>query len=702
MRLRRLAVVVAIAGGCALAAAWMGSARFFDATVGQLELVTLDLRMRSAADSLPRDASDVILVLFDGESVMDWPYLVPFPRTVLADLVDVAARAGARSIGLDVFLERRYPELDPLGEGDEKLREAIRRAGNVILAAPTEPGESGRVLQEPDPYFAQVAAGVGTADLPTPYETVRDAVLAVHTEGGSVPGFALALWAHARGVALDSWLAEADGDGHLPVPGLPRRYAAMPGPDNPVLTVPILFVGPPSRPGDEKGAFLAIGASHARWVPHLFHDRIVLLGSGFHAEERFRTPFYSVPDDGGTIAGWTYGVEVHANMLENLLAERHPAPVFEGAWLLLPLGLLTLMTAGTTFWRGAGLGGGVAFGFIAIWIAGAWWAFDAHLLNLPVITPALAVGLAFLGSTSYVSVVEGRDKRAIRSAFSKYVSPAVVEELVVDPSRLKLGGEKRQITILFSDLAGFTTLSESMEPDQLVHLLNEYLDEMADTVLAEAGTLDKYIGDAVMALFGAPAAQPDHALRACRAALHMQRRLLALNAGWETKGLPELHMRIGINTGSPVVGNIGGEKRFDYTALGDPVNLAARLEPACKLYGVDILASGSTVDQAGSALVTRELDLLAVYGKRKPVGIHEIVGLAGEVDEDRLQLLDLFREGVQAYRGHRFAEGLQVFQAALELEPDDVPARIYSERCQGFIHDPPPADWDGVERRHMK
>jgi adenylate cyclase len=299
-------------------------------------------------------------------------------------------------------------------------------------------------------------------------------------------------------------------------------------------------------------------------------------------------------------------------------------------------------------------------------------------------------------------VVEGREKRMIRGAFSKYVAPEVVDELVANPALLRLGGEKRPVTILFSDLVGFTSLSERMDPEQLVTLLNHYLDEMSNLVLRDGGTLDKYIGDAIMALYGAPTSQPDHALRACRTALCMQSRLRELNTEWTQQGFPELHLRIGINTGAPVVGNIGGERRFDYTALGDAVNLAARLEPACNTYGVGILISEHTVREAGDQLRVRELDCVAVYGKGEPVHVFELLGLRDDDQAARAEFLSHYHHGLAAYRQRDFELAEQYFQAALEVEPGDETVGIYLERCRHYQVTPPPNDWDFVERRQTK
>jgi len=729
MERKRVMVAALIAIMAAGASYVFITAQFFNSIFGQAENATLAWRQRSVS-TYPREESEIRLILLDEESAESAPYLSPFPRNVLAELVEVAAAFGADAIALDVFLQRRYPELDPVGGGDEALRAAIEKAGNVILAAPLMNTDTGYIARPPDPYFSEVAAGIGYAEIPTAFDAVTDATLFTRTlNQGLVPGFALATYALSRGLDLDSLMASIETRGRLDLPGIPDAYATLKS-DVAVHNIRILFAGPPSRPARQDvgaegtttgtgaeadaGAFLAFPADGVSALSELvaispdlvsdffgFGGNVVLVGSGFHAEEKFRTPFYDAPDDAGKIFGWMFGTEVHANALHDLLTASYLEPLDQARTFFLLL-VLAGITSFVAFWRGVTWGALAAGGLYVATVATAWIAFDASHLHIPIVGPALAAAFALLGSTSYISIIEGQKAREIRGAFSKYLSPVVVDQLVADPSRLKLGGEKRHLSILFSDLAGFTSLSESMEPEALLAQLNEYLDDMADIVMSEGGTLDKYIGDAIMALYGAPALLPDHATRACRTALRMQRRLDQLNVRWGEAGRPQLGMRIGVNTGYPVVGNIGGEKRFDYTALGDAVNLAARLEPACKTYGVGTMISGQTRDGAGDTIVTRELELLAVYGKEEPVAVFELVGLAGEELGPQGELIRHFEDGLAAYRNRDFELAIQYFQAAAEVDPTDGPTLLYMERCRDFMVNPPPAEWDGVERRQVK
>jgi adenylate cyclase len=727
MKYRRQAVAFAIAAASAAVAYALVHVQQLDAIFGELERRTIDYRLNTTIKpSGVRDTS-IAMVMFDTATIRAVPYLSPFPRAVLADLITAAALNGAKAIGVDVYLDRRYPELNALDSGDVKLHDAIARAGNVVLVGPSEGPANERHFRRPDPYFADVAAAVASADMPTPGDVLREDGLAVQTVEGLIPGFALALYAVGKGLDLDSMMTTAQASRRLALPGLP--VAAQQVPEHGAMTFPIRFIGPPTKPGEEVGGEALDSAGHpvaigsfaafpssiihvlgqfgkSDALTSLFSSRIVLMGSGFDAGDRFRNAFYErrrADGKTGEIAGWLYGVEAHANALQNMIDASYMKPIAR-IWVALLLLAIALGASGMTFWRGAKWGAITSIVALAIvWFA-AVRIFGATYTVMPMIAPAMAVALSFMSAAAYVSIVEGQEKRMIRGAFSKYVPPGVVDELVADPSKLRLGGEKRTISMLFSDVQGFTSMSEVLSPETLLAVLNEYLDEMSDIVFNEGGTLDKYIGDAVMALYGAPTALPDHALAACRTALLMQRRLGELNAQWRAAGKEwgDLHIRIGVNTGSPVVGNIGGERRFDYTALGDSVNLAARLEPACKNYGVRIMIAAETRRLAGDGIIVRELDFLAVYGKAEPVAVYELVALAGEDLGEFGELLDLYEKGLRAHRDRDFELATQYWNAALEIKPDDGPSLLYKERSEEYMHNPPPADWDFVERRANK
>ncbi len=744
LRYLALTLVVVASVAIALLAEWRGGLT----GLRELEYKTLDWRQTTTAESFQAGMGDreaqIVIVFFDEfsvtDSVMGWAWEQPFPRAHIAGVIDAVAAAGARTIGLDVYLELLYPKLNEWDRGDELLRDAIQRAGNVVLVGPVEQTDSGPRLGRPHPYFAEVAAGVGAAELPTAFETVREGTLAVRSGSGLEPSFALALYAHAKGLNVDSLLLQARRWGRIALPGLPTTTGQVPeswweqgtASSSVVIPLTIRYVGPPSSAdaADAVGAFPASPSSTvdvtAMLMPEFFRDKIVLIGSGFHDSDKFRTPYFDhVPQPGWAregdrrAYGYMYGVEIHANMLQNMLDQEYVRPLSGGAEVILLL-LLALLTGGIAFWLGAAWGGVatvVAIGAVvvaAFWLwagraygpGGTYFALGPGFVWLPVAVPTLAAALSYVGSVAWVSVVEGKEKRFIKSAFGKYVSPEVVAEIADNPQALQLGGQKRPLSLLFSDLAGFTTLSERMDPQDLLAQLNEYLSVMTQIVMDEKGTLDKYIGDAIMAFWNAPKELPDHATRALRTAVLMQRKMAELNAKWRQANPQheDLVVRIGINTGTVVVGNVGGEERFDYSAIGDPVNLAARLEPANKSYDTLVMASQFTLDAADAAAFRfRELDLIAVKGKVEPVKVYEILEMAGvALPAHREEAIRRYEEGLRAYKARDWEGAARSFRAALEADPDDGPSAVYLERATEYAATPPPPDWDFVVRRTQK
>jgi adenylate cyclase len=270
------------------------------------------------------------------------------------------------------------------------------------------------------------------------------------------------------------------------------------------------------------------------------------------------------------------------------------------------------------------------------------------------------------------------------------------------PEKVRLGGERRRLTLFFSDLAGFTTLSESLEPEVVVQLLNEYLSVMTEIILEEHGTVDKYEGDAIMAFWGAPLPLEDQALRACRTALQQQAALANLNQRFLAKGWPRLHCRIGLHTGEAVVGNLGSAKRFDYTVIGDTVNLASRLEGLNKFYGTFIMASETTVQECQGEIEFLELDWVAVKGRETPVKVFNALALRGELTPTQEQARSAFGAGLALYRQGLLGQAEQAFQQSLEYWPEYGPSLEFRQRCQEHQTAQASKEWDAVFRPDKK
>jgi len=292
-------------------------------------------------------------------------------------------------------------------------------------------------------------------------------------------------------------------------------------------------------------------------------------------------------------------------------------------------------------------------------------------------------------------------KKGLRS-FKRYVPADLVFELIQLGREAVLGAENRPLTVLFSDIAGFTTISESMPPEKLAESLGVYFEGMTRAILDEGGTVDKYVGDAIMAFWGAPHPVDDHAARACRAALRCQEFIAERFGRGRREGEPAFATRIGINTGEAYVGNFGYRERLSYTAIGDSVNLASRLESMNKHYGTRLLIAETTLAALGGGFASRPIDRVAVKGKKLGVQVHELVGEAGRVAGEGAGFLKRFAAAMQLYADRSWAPAAAAFSALLAERPDDEPSRIMSERCREFAAKPPPADWDGVFVLHEK
>ena len=428
-----------------------------------------------------------------------------------------------------------------------------------------------------------------------------------------------------------------------------------------------------------------------KFEPGTFRDKIVLVGASATGIADLRTPPYGEND--------YPGVEIHANVIDNML---HQSFLVRGAqqqlWdailiviLGVPLGIWMALVSPRWMWFGAFLLGPL--------VGVDYWAFlHGWWLNFTV--PALTLTSNVLLVSLYRSLFEEKEKRRVRSAFGQYLSPEVIRRLLVNP-RL-VDPKKTEITVMFSDIRGFTTISEKLDAQDLALFLNQYLSDMTSLVFDHQGTLDKYIGDAVMAFWGAPFEEPGHAGKACNTALKMMERVREMQKKWEAEGKPHLDIGIGLNTGLASVGNMGSALRYGYTALGDAVNLSSRLEGLNKDYGTHILVNETTYGEAkGDGFLFRELDLIRVKGKLQPVTIYELIGRAGESStygsgDEVAQRLERFRQARALYCQRRWADAQKNFQAILDRWPDDGPSRAYWKRCQDYLFEEPPSGWDGV------
>ncbi|MBF0498896.1 MAG: CHASE2 domain-containing protein [Candidatus Riflebacteria bacterium] len=459
-----------------------------------------------------------------------------------------------------------------------------------------------------------------------------------------------------------------------------------------------------SLPNGECEVLAFDGARRGRIdrVASTVRGRVAFVGTSLAEDQDFvRTPVNFLRGEYRQMPG----VNLHAHLVWTLDEGSFLRPLFfhpdaaPDTWplrillLLLPLLLIS-------DWLFTRIGALRAVAVVAVfgtsWIGCSLALFKAGLL-LPFALPVISLG-TFASARGYSAYAESREREKVaRFTFGRFVSAAMVDQMLQNPDSVKPGGEKRTLSVIFTDLAGFTSISEAMTPEGLVMLMNEYLGEMTSILFEYNGTLDKYIGDALMGFWNFPAERPDHAIAACRCAIAMQQRLVELRKRWKERGLPDVSMRAGINTADCVVGFIGSEiHQMNFTCMGDGVNLASRLEGANKAYGTLMMIAESTRDAiAGTDIRTRFLDFLAVKGKEKPIRVFELIGLLGIDDKIWRVILPAYEKGIEQYLARSWEDAIASFTQVLALRPDDGPAKTYIDRCRAFSLEPPGEKWDG-------
>ena len=668
-----------------------------------LELKTWDWRVNKLAQP-GKNTANICLILVDQPSIdwaareNGWPW--PWPRTSYGAIVDFLNRGQAKALGIDVL----FTEQSSYGVNDDAvLRDACRLFGKTAAATGLSLDGGVRVWPEslPKPFFAAGIKGQITnlRDLQRPYAAFAHPDLA---SGFRVFG------------NVDQ---NPDEDGiyrritplrffdnvPMPILGLATYLTAQEKADI-VFSARTISVAGHDIPLDASGQailrFRGPSGTHKSYSaaavirseiqmrngekpqldPALFKDKYVFLG--FSAKGLFDTK--PVP------LGSAYpGAELNATFLDNFLSgdfmRSTPRAVDVLFIIFLSFGCVFVLTFFQSVWKN------VIFSlFFALtpptaatlaYTSGYW---------LPIVIPEFAVIIAVTLSLVVNFATEGIQRQFIKSAFQQYLNPAVIDQIIAHPEKLTLGGERRELSIFFSDLQGFTSISEALDPEALTALLNDYLSAMTDIIHEENGTVDKYEGDAIIAFWNAPLEVPDHAYRAVNASLRCQEKLAELRPQYLAKTGKELYMRVGVNTGYAVVGNLGSKDRFDYTMLGDSVNLAARLEGVNKQFGTYTMISDETRKKAGDEFSFRELARVAVVGKKEAVTVFE--PLRKDIYNEKKDILEKFQSGLQLFYKGQFAAAQEIFRSIAAVDP---PAAKYAEKCTEMKM-PAPDDWDGV------
>lgn len=668
-----------------------------------LELKTIDWRFDWRGPISVED-SPVVIVAIDDNAFEVLPERWPWPRSYYARAIDNLERAGAAVIGIDVMLDVADTEHP---DADLQLAHSLSQAENVVLAAKIE--QSSKLstylyLVEPTPLLMENSSGQpGLVSIPIDDDGIQRRYPPAQAFKGSLyPSMGLEMlrryrhypstvegtFSHGKFILGESEIPLWDGSTML-------INFAGPGGTFPTYSLSSVI-------DDES---LDLGENDLNYFSEnllpdgVFKDKIVLIGSTVEElHDNFPTPYLKFEGAARRMPG----VEIHANAINTILSGSYLTSIPLPLLLLLALALIILVEMIclrlSTLWSLL-----LTLALIIAYVLVEFALFSRFGWVNGIVFPTIAMFFAYVGTNLYQYILTQKEKKMIMGAFQQYVPAKVVQELLAHPEKLTLGGEERVLTVLFSDVANFTTISEALSPRQLVTLINDYLSAMTDIVLKYDGIIDKYEGDAIMAEFGAPVYYEDHALKACMAALEMQRRLYKMARKSRREGKPVLVCRVGINTGNMIVGNMGSDKVFDYTVLGDEVNLASRLEGANKAFGSRIMISEATYEIVKDQLITRPLDWIRVKGKNKPVRVFEVMALKEEkVSEALNNILPIYNNGITYYQNRNWEQAAECFRYCLRLRPEDGPSKVYLRRVMIYAKNPPPEDWDGVHEMKSK
>ncbi|AFN73498.1 adenylate cyclase [Melioribacter roseus P3M-2] len=692
----------------------------------ELELRLIDKRFQERGAIDIKDSSNIILLEINQSAYDQIPKETrrwPWPRSVFARVVNNLSKAGVRSIGIDI----NFSNPDSYSPSNDSLMaESIKQSGRVVLAGKIDISneskrKSGKSFVSKTNYnlgniFFGVDSSIGIVQVPSDNDGVyRRYFPFVRSEviGKSFPSFGFAIINKFKNLKYNYPVKDSAGffildDIKIPKWDSESMLINFYGGNATFKRVNLIDVLDDKNYKTEDEKLLGveintwddpdIGLLHSG----MFKDKIVIIGSTMPEDRDLLPVSFSAGKKGSNIM---YGVEFHANVVQNILwrdflYKQSAAAVFI---LTVLISFLAFIMNGAV--RKLNLKNSIvneilnfvliACGVYIIYRLAVFIFIELHLV-MPVVSYSLAVVLSYFTTTAYNFIIERKQNLVIKNMFSQYVSKEIVTELLNNPSKLRLGGERKEITVMFSDIANFTSFSEKKQPEELVGYINEFLNEMSEIIIEHKGTVDKYLGDAIMAFWGAPVEIKDHALLACNAALKMQKRLVELRNNWMSVEEIPIYIRIGINTGEAIVGNIGGSKRFDYTVLGDNVNLASRLEGANKAYGTNIMISDSTYELIKDHFLVRELDIIRVKGKTAPTKIYELISTKDDAEAmAALEKLDFYFQGLTLYKMRNFEAACDYFRRAFE-QLKDYPSRVYAERCEFYISSPPPEDWDGV------
>ena len=663
-----------------------------------LELKTYDLRFRlRGTDSV--EETGIVLVTIDDQSFLSLQTKWPFPRSYFARAIKNLAEAGAALIVLDI----EFTEPSNINPSDDhRLSQSIRNFSHVILAGKlvAEYGSHQTVNRYPlKPLPDFIAAGAQWAYANVYLDEdgfIRRYNLFQNLFGRTYFPLVIEALRYLQGISHNAITFESNKNfivGKFVIPKYQDdtmliNYAGQANHFPTYSFVNILddylFALPDT--GEDTDIFDIYKESG------IFKDKIVLIGaSAEELQDNKFTPFFNFEG----IKQKMPGVEMHANALYTILnnAYIHPTSSWTVLFVIVILSGLALILS-NKLRPVLGLISGA--GFIIIYFIICYWLFSRMNLWIPLVYPQVNFGLCYVVNIVNKILVEQREKGRYRKTFQQYVARSVVDSMLNTGELPRFGGERKTLTVLFSDIRAFTTFSEKHPPEIVVQRLTEYLTAMVDVIFKHGGTLDKFVGDEIMALYGAPYYFENHAERACLTALDMVAALRKIQKTWSEQALDYFQIGIGINTGKVIVGNLGSIQLFDYTVIGDEVNLGARLEGANKHYSTTIIISDSTYNEVKDKAIVRELDYVRVKGKKRPVKIYELRGMHSLPSIEKNLIIDVYTSALNHFKQRNWNKALKEFRRVLRYFPSDGPSRVYTLRCLEYLESPPPENWDGV------
>lgn len=672
---------------------------YISGLLNMFELKAFDLFSRLLNPVKSR--GDIVIVQVDQQSIdslskegINWPW----PRQMYAPIISYMSEAEA------IFIDILYTEPSSYGQDDDKtFSEAVKKASNVYLALfltnkkrdlsnedeefikriaiedRIPAGLSFNSAITPIDVLESSAKGAGNVTIPPDEDGVYRKVPLIFQLGKyTIPHFVLNHLIQKGAITIRNG-AIYTGDTEIPLARerMLLRYYRDNNPFPLISTADILR------------SYLDSSESKQPSIKkEYFKGKKVFIGLT-------AAGLYDLKPT--SISAISTGVLIHATTLDNIINKNFIRPANKAYWILFMLLICIFISYSVLRQHSIYVNLSIFFVSLSITLSIPAILFkSAFYMNI--LSPSMSLVISFLIVTVYSYATEGKERRFVRRAFSQYMDETIVDYILKNPSVIKPGGQRRRITVFFTDIAGFTTIAERLPVEETAKILHTILNEFTEVIIRNKGVIDKYIGDAIMAFWGAPLDTERDETNACHAAIQCINSLDEINRGFKAEGLSEINMRIGIHSGDAIVGNLGSDRLFDYTVVGDTVNLASRLESVNKVFRTKIIISEDTRQKTGDIFFTRELGLIEVKGKSKPVRIFELIAKNEKIVENKRETVMLFNQGMSLFNRQKFKEALNIFNSMLKNNPDDGPSEFYRKKCEYLLENPQlTAGWDIIK-----